>query len=160
EQNAETPVSSSFKIDGTAPTITAAATASPNVNGWYRSDVTVHFTCSDGGGSGLAGACPPDQTLSTEGSSVQSSAKTVSYNAGDTATSNIVTVKLDKTPPTATVNGVTNGAVYSLSSPPTPACASSDNNGGSGIATGATLTITPAGSGVGIHTAKCSGAVD
>ena len=39
-----------FKIDKTAPTITAAATTAPNQNGWYTGDVVVHFTCSDGSG--------------------------------------------------------------------------------------------------------------
>ena len=32
-------------IDKTAPTISAAATSSPNLAGWYKSNVTVHFTC-------------------------------------------------------------------------------------------------------------------
>jgi hypothetical protein len=36
-----------FKIDKTAPTITAAVTTSPNASGWYTGDVVVHFTCSD-----------------------------------------------------------------------------------------------------------------
>jgi hypothetical protein len=38
------------EVDKTAPSITAAATTQPNSNGWYNSNVTVHFTCSD--------ACP------------------------------------------------------------------------------------------------------
>ena len=35
------------KIDKTAPTISAAATTQPNVNGWYNGNVTVQFTCDD-----------------------------------------------------------------------------------------------------------------
>jgi alpha-tubulin suppressor-like RCC1 family protein len=89
------------KLDKTAPTITAAAapTAPDGANGWYRSNVTVAFTCNDV----LSGvvSCPANQILSTDGSAVSSSAQTVSDKAGNTsAPSNVVTVKLDKTAPT------------------------------------------------------------
>ena len=88
------------KIDKTAPTIIAAAigTADGN-NGWYRSDVTVQFTCNDA----LSGidTCPANQTLSSDGSAVSSTAQTVSDNAGNVSeSSNVVTVKIDKTAPT------------------------------------------------------------
>src|SRR5207245_2862979 len=37
-----------FTIDKTAPTISGAATTSPNAAGWYDGgSVTVHFTCAD-----------------------------------------------------------------------------------------------------------------
>ena len=38
---------SGINIDKTAPTITGAPTTSPDANGWYRGDVTIHWTCSD-----------------------------------------------------------------------------------------------------------------
>lgn len=89
------------KIDKTAPTITAAATTSPNASGWYTGNVTVHFTCTDTGSGIPAGACPADQILSTNGTAVSSTAQTVSDLAGNTsAPSNIVTVKIDKAAPT------------------------------------------------------------
>ncbi|TRZ49811.1 hypothetical protein D4S03_07725, partial [bacterium] len=90
----------SVTVDTTAPTISAAVSAGTvGSNGWYTSDVTVHFTCSDTGGSGVA-SCPADQVLSTEGSSVSSTAQTTTDNAGNTSnSSNIVTVKIDKTNP-------------------------------------------------------------
>jgi hypothetical protein len=48
-----------------------------------------------------AGACPADQVLGSEGNAVSSSGQTVTDGAGNTsAPSNVVTVKLDKTPPT------------------------------------------------------------
>ena len=54
------------KIDKTAPTISAAATTQPNANGWYNSNVTVHFTCADAL-SGLATHfLTIDQLLSTK----------------------------------------------------------------------------------------------
>jgi hypothetical protein len=89
------------KIDKTAPTITAAATTSPNANGWYTGNVTVRFTCADAGSGIPAGACPADQILSTEGTAVSSTAQTVTDAAGNiSAPSNVVTVKIDKSAPT------------------------------------------------------------
>ena len=70
------------------------------------SNVTVHFTCADVGAiqDGIpTGACPADQVLSTEGAAVSSTAQTVTDAAGNTsAPSNVVTVKIDKTPPVIT----------------------------------------------------------
>ncbi|MFN8413718.1 MAG: HYR domain-containing protein [Anaerolineales bacterium] len=95
--------SSNFNYDGALPTITAAITGGTlGTNGWYRSNVTVHFTCTDTGGSNINfGACPADQTLSAEGSSISSTAQTVTDRAGNvSAPSNIITVSIDKTRPT------------------------------------------------------------
>ena len=105
----------SVQIDKVVPTITAAFfSGTPGNNGWYRSNVVVRFTCADIGGSGItAGACPADQTLSTESSSVSSTAQTVTDRAGNiSATSNVITVKIDKTAPTVSAAATTlpNGA--------------------------------------------------
>ncbi|MDE3089878.1 MAG: hypothetical protein KGJ80_10910, partial [Chloroflexota bacterium] len=76
-----------FIYDNTPPTISAAATTSPNAAGWYNTDVIVHFTCTDNvGGSGIpSGNCPSDQTLSNEGAAVPSTAQTVTDAAGNTS---------------------------------------------------------------------------
>ncbi len=92
--------------DATAPVIVAAATTAPNANGWYRGDVLVAYTCSDAT-SGLATACPSGQRLTTEGDAVQSTARSVRDNAGNTTLSNVVTVKIDKTVPTITATPTT-----------------------------------------------------
>jgi hypothetical protein len=90
------------RLDVTPPTITAAATTAPNANGWYNGDVTVHFTCTDGTSGVAPGGCPVDQVLSTEGASVSSTAETTTDFVGNvSAPSNVVTVKIDKTAPTA-----------------------------------------------------------
>lgn len=97
-------------VDKTPPTISAAPTTPPNgTNGWYNgstNNVTIHFTCADVGAiqDGIpAGACPADQVLSTEGAAVPSTARTVTDAAGNvSAPSNVVTVKIDKTPPVVT----------------------------------------------------------
>jgi hypothetical protein len=146
------------QIDKTAPTISAAATTQPNANGWYNSDVTVRFTCADGL-SGVA-SCPADETLSSEGAAVASTAQTVTDLAGNSsATSNVVTVQIDKTAPIVTVTGVSNGASYILGSAPVAGCSTSDTL--SGVATQATISVTGGNpDGTGSFTATCSGASD
>ena len=123
-------------LDTTPPTISAAATTSPNGSGWYRDNVRIHFTCTDdAGGSGIA-TCPPDQILSTEGPSVSSTAQTATDRAGNvSAASNVVIVKIDKTDPTivATVNPAPN-AGWNNTTPVTVSFTCTDNVGGSGIA--------------------------
>ncbi len=94
----------SISLDKTAPTVSALASSAPNANGWYRNDVMVNFSCNDTL-SGLAGSCPPSQFLSQEGAAVASIAQTVTDVAGNTsASSNVVTVKLDRTAPLLSVN--------------------------------------------------------
>jgi hypothetical protein len=87
----------SVQIDALLPTITAAATTAPNEAGWYRTDVSIAFSCADAGGSGLDGSCPGAQTLSASGSST---AQIISDRAGNSATSNTVAVQIDKDAPT------------------------------------------------------------
>jgi CSLREA domain-containing protein len=90
------------KVDKTKPTITAAATTTPNGNGWYNSNVTVQFTCTDGLSGIPTGSCPADQVLSDEGAAVASTAQTVTDGAGNTSyPSNVVTVQIDRSAPTA-----------------------------------------------------------
>lgn len=84
-------------IDKTAPTVSGSATTPPNANGWYRGDVTVAFSCSDGL-SGLSGSCAETATVSTEGSSLSAS-RTVTDRAGNSATATVNGLKIDKTPP-------------------------------------------------------------
>jgi hypothetical protein len=88
------------KRDATPPTITTAATTAPDGNnGWYVSPVTVSFTCNDAL-SGIA-SCPADQVLNSDGNPVSSTAQTATDNAGNaSAPSNVVAVKIDRTPPT------------------------------------------------------------
>jgi len=86
------------KRDATAPQITAAAETAPSAAGWYRSDVSVSFTCSDATSGGVV--CPTAQVVTGEGSALASSARSVTDAAGNSAVSNVVTVKIDRTAPT------------------------------------------------------------
>ncbi|MBV8717118.1 MAG: hypothetical protein JOZ65_18810 [Chloroflexi bacterium] len=131
----------SFKLDQTAPTITAVPTTTPNANGWYNSNVNVHFTCSDTLSGIPTRACPADQWLTGEGSAVSSAPQTVTDAAGNTsARANVVTVSIDRTPPQVMITGVANNAIYTLGAVPTAGCSASDAL--SGVATLAALQIT------------------
>ena len=115
DNNLGSVVSTSFKVDQTAPTISAAATTAPNANGWYSGNVVVHFTCSDGGSGIPPGACPPDQILSGIGAAISSTAQTVTDAAGNvSAPSNVVTVKIVNSAGLCalTVRDVTNSSKY------------------------------------------------
>jgi hypothetical protein len=146
------------EIDSTPPT--AAPTQSPAANaaGWNDSDVTVNWNWTDeAGGSGIdASKCTTSSVSSGEGNPITLTAS-CSDQAGNTGTASYQ-VKVDKTAPTVTVTGVTNGGQYVFGAGPTPGCDSTDNL--SGIATKATVAITTPPGGVGLFTATCSGAVD
>jgi alpha-tubulin suppressor-like RCC1 family protein len=146
-----------IKRDATPPTISAAATSSPNAAGWYNSDVNVAFSCADA----LAGTatCAANQVLSSEGAAVSSTAQFATDRAGNTsAASNIVTVKIDKTAPVVSVTGVTNGANYPAGAAPTAGCTTSDAL--SGVATQATPLVSGNATGAGLFIAMCRGATD
>jgi hypothetical protein len=146
------------KLDTTAPTISAAASSSPNASGWYNGDVTVAFSCADI----LSGVpnCPANQTLSGEGSAISSTAQTATDLAGNSsAPSNVVTVQIDRTAPLVSVTGVTNGASYTLGSVPTAGCSTNDPL--SGVATQAAVSLSGGNpDGTGSFTVTCSGASD
>ena len=96
------------KVDKTPPTISASATkadATTYTSGtWSNQTVTVHFTCSDVP-SGLTAACPADVVVSANTSAAgQDVSASVADNAGNSATSNTVNVKVDKTGPLVTAS--------------------------------------------------------
>ena len=97
--NEETPKSVEIKIDKTAPTISGSRSPGPNGFGWNNGDVTVSFTASDSG-SDLASVTSPVTLMSEgEGQSVSGTATDV---AGNTATTTVGGINIDKTAPTIT----------------------------------------------------------
>jgi len=89
------------RLDKTPPAIHAAQSPSANASGWNNTDVTVSFTCSDGG-SGLAAGSPPlDAIVSTVGAG-QSVTRTCVDVAGNSAAATLANINIDKTPPTIT----------------------------------------------------------
>jgi hypothetical protein len=90
--------SAAFKIDKTAPTIAGSAAPAPNAHGWNNTDVTVSYTCSDT----LSGvdSCPSDDTLTSDGAN-QSASGTATDLAGNSASTTVAGIDIDKTAPTA-----------------------------------------------------------
>ena len=93
------------------PRLSARATsaAKPNTAGWYRTPVTVAFTCAITTAP-LTTACPLPATLTRDTTGTRIS-RTVTATDGGAATTSTV-VKLDRTAPTITVLGVRSGATY------------------------------------------------
>lgn len=89
---------SGINVDKTAPTLSAAATSSPNAAGWYNGPVTVNWTAADAL-SHLAAPAPADSVLSSEGAN-QTITKTVADNAGNTKTASSPAISIDRTAPT------------------------------------------------------------
>jgi len=89
-----------IKIDMTSPTISGITTTLPNNNGWYNTDVIVHFTAEDLV-SGLD-TLSPDQTLTNEGAG-QSVIGTAVDLAGNSAEITVGSINIDKTSPVVNV---------------------------------------------------------
>ncbi len=139
-------------VDKTAPEITAEATTKPNgTDGWYTSDVTIQYTCTDGGSGIPAGACPADDVLSHDGSAVESKARTVTDAAGNMSDpSNVITVKIDKTGPIIGAEIGPNPVVLNGAAEVTPDA----TDDVSGIVSQSCAT--PDTGSVGVHTVTCT----
>jgi hypothetical protein len=98
--NSATDGVSKINVDKTAPTLSGAATAAPNGNGWYHDDVTIDWTCSDAL-SGIDGTCPSSSLITGEGDDLSAS-ETVSDNAGNFAATTTDDIRIDRTAPTTT----------------------------------------------------------
>jgi hypothetical protein len=86
-----------INVDKTAPLLTGSVAPAPSASGWSSGAVTVHWTCDDGGGSGLDGDCPADSTVTGEGAGLSAS-QSISDRAGNQTTTS-VPVNIDRTPP-------------------------------------------------------------
>jgi DNA-binding beta-propeller fold protein YncE len=106
------------------PSITAKVTSKHHKTkfGWYRSPITVAFTCHAGTAS-LTKACPSPVKLRKNGRN-HSVTKTVASTDGGRATVTVSKLNLDQTKPTVKVTGVKNGKTYTT--PPTLKCKAHD----------------------------------
>ena len=106
--NAAEPQGASFKLDITAPVVTAVVADTPNSNGWYNDDVTVNYTASDA----ISGLASPQiaepgaeisfsHTVSSEGE--VSDIATAIDKAGNIGQGAASGLKIDKTPPVINV---------------------------------------------------------
>lgn len=96
------------------PTIVASvASAHPETRaGWYRSPVTVTFTCTQGSAPLAAPGCPGPVTLSHQGAA-QSVTRSIVATDGGTASVTVSPINIDLTDPTVRVEGATDGHTYS-----------------------------------------------
>ena len=95
-------------VDTSTLSITATVEPPPNAVGWNNADVTVTFTCAEGG-SGIV-TCPVSQTVTEEGAN-QIVEGTATDLEGNTATAP-VNINLDKTMPTVTITSPAQDAVF------------------------------------------------
>lgn len=89
--------SASYTLDNTAPTASATVTPAPNGAGWNKANVSITWTGSDPGGSGIKTLAPATDSVTTDGTVTKTT--TVTDNVGNQGTGS-VEVKLDKTAPT------------------------------------------------------------
>ena len=99
--NSATATVTGINIDKTAPMMSGAATTASNANGWYKDNVTVHYTCTDTG-SGID-SCADNDTLTGEGVN-QSTSGSATDRAGNTASTTVTGINIDKTAPTITAS--------------------------------------------------------
>jgi hypothetical protein len=145
------PVNVTIKRDGTAPTISASASPSPNGYGWNNTDVTVSFSCDDAT-SGVA-SCPASHTLSGEGAN-QSWSDTAYDNAGNSASAGVSGINIDKTAPSLNVSGAASGTfdICTDGIPSRPSFSPFDGLSGLDGSEGDSWTPSSVASGVGTYT--------
>jgi hypothetical protein len=111
---------------GILQTLTPLISRTPgaNGNGWNNVDVSVSFTCTDAL-SGVA-SCGPNQTLSSEGANHSATGTAVDL-AGNTASTMVGGINIDKISPLVTVTGVSDGATsYTFGAVPAAGCSTTD----------------------------------
>jgi Glucodextranase, domain B len=102
--------SANFKIDKTAPTVSATASRSADSAGWYNAAFSVHYSATDGLSG--AGSCDPDSNYSGPDTASSSLSGSCSDIAGNTASASYA-FKYDATAPVISNLGPTttpNGA--------------------------------------------------
>jgi hypothetical protein len=129
-------------VDTGNPTIGHTLGGTAGNNGWYKSDVTVHFNCDDSG-SGVQ-SCEGDTTLG-EGAN-QSVTGTATDWAGNTATDTVSGINIDETAPQVALVGGPTATYYYGNDPTAPTCDASD-----ALSDLASCVVTGGGTSVGAH---------
>jgi hypothetical protein len=112
------------------PVISATASSKyPKTRyGWYRSPVTITFTCV-AGSAPLTGPCPGAVTLRRNGAA-QSVTRTIHGTDGGIATVVVSPINIDQTKPVVKVTGAKNGATYEAPGPAGLKCTATDSLSG------------------------------
>jgi hypothetical protein len=89
-----------INIDLTAPTLSGAPTTDANAAGWYKGDVTIHWTGKDGLSGIDPATSPADSTIGGEGDNLGAGPVTVSDKAGNVSEpASVNGIKIDRTAP-------------------------------------------------------------
>jgi hypothetical protein len=146
----------SFVADDAGPRIIPLVSPAPNGYGWNNSGVRVVESANDGGMVGVdAHTLVPRLTLlgaETPGTVVTETGADLLGNA----TTSSVIVRIDKTAPSAWVNGVTDGATYVLGNVPPASCGASDALSGIDSCTGSLRGGVPSGVGTWTYSATAA----
>jgi hypothetical protein len=102
--NLRTQSSPALKIDRTFPTITAMRDRSPNNFSWYKDDVTVTFSCSDG--LSQIETCTAPQTLHGEGLNLSAVGHAID-RAGNATPFTESGINIDRTAPSTVLERLT-----------------------------------------------------
>jgi len=136
-------------LDTTDPTISGQRTPAANGYGWDNTDVVVSFTCNDNaGGSGVDSVTAP-VTLSGNGAG-QSVNGTCTDKAGNSASTSVSGISIDKVAPTVTYSG--NAGTYTVDQQVVITCTPGDSLSGIAGSTCANVNASAASLGLGPHT--------
>lgn len=131
------------RLDKTPPAITAAITAGTlGSNGWYTTQVTVSFTCSDA--LSKVAVCPDPVTLTANG--VNQASGTARDFAGNQASAGVSGIHIDTEKPEVTLQGIAHGGLHILGAVPAASCTAADSFSGPASCS---VTVTGPASGVG-----------
>jgi hypothetical protein len=92
-----------INIDRTAPALSGAPTTDANGAGWYRGDVAIHWTATDGLSGIDPATSPADDVIAGEGSNLGAGPVSVSDKAGNSASQSVSGIKIDRNGPA--ING-------------------------------------------------------
>ena len=99
--NVSAPVTAThINIDTTKPTISAQRSPNPNGAGWNNTAVTITFAANDALSGVDLNGCTPAVTLNADGAG-QSVAGTCADRAGNSASTTVSGINIDRTPPIA-----------------------------------------------------------
>lgn len=137
------------RVDDVYPVVSGRALTAPNEKGWYDGNVTVRWSVTDDQAAAIAP--PPDTVVSADGDDVTATSGQVCDKRGNCSTGQLQHLKIDRTPPTVTIDGPADGARYTLGAVPARRCAATDP-GGSGVPAGSCDVAVSGGTSAGVGT--------
>ncbi len=95
-----------INIDLTAPTLSGSATTQANSAGWYKADVTIHWTGVDSLSGIDPASQPQDSLIDGEGANLGAGPVTIADKAGNQSLpASVIGLKIDRTAPITLADG-------------------------------------------------------